>query len=129
MKQIETPTLLVDYKGVIRVEFLYDDKVIRTVQAPGRVAVPECPVKPLIKLTCLRANGEASGDVLMYDYNLEKWKPFESNVGVPKSTLVDAGTKSKKPVRKFPVESNFKSAPDLDVPPEEKEGVDDVTAD
>lgn len=148
-KSLYPPNNYVDYRGLVRVQFLYDDQVINMNTASGEFHVPECPVFPRIIFQAKRNDGQLDGPVWTFEKELDHgrgaWVTYDERLhAIPKSQdLVVDGAESEEsekwsggaplpiPALRVPVEElSFDDAEDEDVETDDVEDEEDeVTSD
>ena len=101
-QRLVPPHLLMDYRGPIRITYLYDDECLRATQPVDYIPVPDCPVFPRIVVQAIdnggRDNGPAWTWVEELDHGRGSWVTYDERIhDVPKSSaaLPDVGTESR----------------------------------
>jgi len=84
-QKIYPPYLLVDYRGAVKVSYLYDDIIVNSVQASGPVEVPPgLPVVPRIILQALNNAQQHVGPIWTWepelDYGRGSWVTFDPKI-------------------------------------------------
>lgn len=86
------PTVLVDYKGLVQIEILYDDVCIKKIQSLTPVSLPEFE-KPLVTLQKVNNGFKSIGEVWSYDFEKDTWVIYDLHIHkVPITPLVEVGT-------------------------------------
>lgn len=118
-KFILGPVPLVDFPGLLKVKYLFDDRQINAQQPNGPIRVPDgLPVFPRIVIQPVANNGDPIGYEWTYDPEADRdrggWVVYDPDLYlVPKSqALVDAGTKSAQPSTTKEVELSGEVTPD-----------------
>ena len=121
---IKLPHAVQDHKGLVSVLIKYDDVCMSMQHPASPVSVPDCPVAPMVIVQALDGGKNAQGPAYVYDYDKEDWTVFDDRIhGVPKSTPVDVGAKSRQldMSASSKVELSNEAAPTLEVPPSESD--------